>query len=351
MPSHPVSCQARTSGGCHPVPCVRTPWATRTRSQLVGSEAARGGGRPATCAIAVRSFVAALTVVLALVTLGSLGASPAGALGISDALALGVIEGVTEFLPISSTGHLAVAERMLGVLEGPGNHDAAAAYAICLQAGAIAAVAVLYRGRLSRIAAGLCGRDPDGARLARMLLLAAAPTGVVGLVLGSVIKDQLFGIGPIVWAWAAGGVAILLLAPRLQGGVTPLEQLHARAAIAIGAAQVLALWPGVSRSLVTILGALAVGLTMSAAVEFSFLMGLLTLGAATGYEGVRQGGVIIERFGLVSPLVGLLAAFLSALVAIRWLTTVVERRPLDVFGWYRLSIAAIVGLLALSGAV
>lgn len=301
--------------------------------------------------MALASLAVALALVLALGVVASLRTPSSRGLGVPAALALGVVEGITEFLPVSSTGHLAVAERILGVLDGSGSQEAATAYAICLQAGAMAAVAVLYRRRLAGVVAGLFGRDAAGARLAKLLVLAAAPTGAAGLVLGSTIKDHLFGIGPVVAAWAVGGAVLLLLAPRLRGGTTTLERLPAAAALFIGFVQMAALWPGVSRSLVTILAALAVGLRVQAAVEFSFLVGLLTLGAATGYETVRQGGTIVERFGVTSPLIGLLAAFVSAVVAIRWLTGVVERHQLGLFGWYRISIAGVVTALVLSGIV
>ena len=273
-----------------------------------------------------------------------------GRLDIADAIVLGLVEGVTEYLPVSSTGHLTVTQQLLGVT-GNGSTEAADAYAICIQFGAILAVALVYRRRLVAVASGILGRNEAGRQLARCLVAAFVPAAVVGLLFGDLIKSNLFGIWPVVGAWAVGGVAILVIEPRVTGGTRSLEQLRMRAALFIGAAQVLALWPGVSRSLVTILAALAVGLTARAAVEFSFLLGLATLTAATGYEALGQGATIVEEFGVAAPLVGLVVALLSAVVAVRWLVAYLNRGSFAVFGWYRLAAAAVVGLVALTPAL
>lgn len=119
----------------------------------------------------------------------------------------------------------------------------------------------------------------------------------------------------------------------------------------IGLAQVLGLWPGVSRSLVTIAGGIFVGLSVSAAVEYSFLLGLVTLGAATIYEGVKLGPSIVSSFGWASPLIGLLFAAVSAFIAVRWIVGYLRTRSLAIFGWYRILIAVVTGVLVLSGAV
>ena len=156
------------------------------------------------------------------------------------------------------------------------------------------------------------------------------------------IKDRLFGIWPIVLAWAVGGVVILVWSLREKTGNKLLEDVRICDGVLIGGAQALALWPGVSRSLVTILAALACGLAMKAAVEFSFLLGFLTLGAATAYEMINSGSLISEELGLLAPVVGFIAALGSAAVAVAWMLRFLEHKGLAVFGWYRLVVAALV---------
>ncbi|MCB0995403.1 MAG: undecaprenyl-diphosphate phosphatase, partial [Acidimicrobiales bacterium] len=187
------------------------------------------------------------------------------------------------------------------------------------------------------------GRDPDGARLLARLIVAFLPAAVVGLALDSTIKSHLFGPWPIVVAWAIGGAFLLWWQAPL--GRTRLVDMTTRQATIIGAAQVLALWPGTSRSLTTIVAALAVGLTMAAAVEFSFLLGLATLTAATVLDLGKHGGEMVDRFGVATPLVGAVVAAVSAAVAVRWLVAYLRTRPLRIFGWYRLGAALVTVLL------
>ena len=143
--------------------------------------------------------------------------------------------------------------------------------------------------------------------------------------------------------WLAGGVALAWFARSrfAAGGGRLLEQLTARDAALIGIAQVAALWPGVSRSLVTITAALALGYTMADAVEFSFLLGLITLGAATAYEALKDGDLIVSNFGYAAPILGLVVAFVTAVIAIRWMVTWLQRHGLGAFAWYRIGIGAI----------
>ncbi len=267
-------------------------------------------------------------------------ASGGGTLDVPTAIVLGIIEGLTEFLPVSSTGHLTVAERLLDV-----RGEAADAYVIVIQAGAIVAVALLYWSRLRAMAAGLVGRDPDGRRLLLALAVAFVPAAAVGLAFGDAIKERLFGVGPVAVAWAVGGVVILLRSRKVDPEGRDLGLLGTRGALVIGLAQAVALWPGVSRSLVTILAALAIGMSMSAAVEFAFLLGLVTLGAATVFEGTAKGGEIVSSYGLLAPAVGFAAAFVSAVVAVRWMVGYLERGSLSVFGYYRLAVAAVAAML------
>jgi undecaprenyl-diphosphatase len=265
------------------------------------------------------------------------------------AVVLGVVEGVTEYLPVSSTGHLLVTQRILGIGDTDATKDAADTYAIAIQFGAILAVLVLYWQRIVSILRGLIGRDPEGRRLLIALVLAFLPAVAVGLVGEKAIKSHLFGPGPVIAAWTVGGVLLLWLAPKIKADrpgfrITELTWRHG---LIIGVAQVLAMWPGTSRSLVTILAALAVGASLATAVEFSFLLGLMTLGAATVYESAKNGSQVIDAYGWIDPLVGMVAAFLSAVLAVRWMVKWLQTRSLAIFGWERLVVAAgTVALLA-----
>jgi undecaprenyl-diphosphatase len=331
--------------------------------------------------------VAALTLVLALVLVVP-GAAAQGGDGSAQerepvteneltpakALVLGVVEGLTEYLPVSSTGHLYVAEQLLDVGTTDETEEAAESYVIAIQAGAILAVLVLYWDRVRSMVLGLLGRDEAGRRLLLAVVTAFAPAVVAALLLEDVIKDVLFSVWGIVTAWAVGGVVVVFVARRLldreaaearlvdptpddefdpaesdetdRGG---LAFITTRQALIIGVAQCLAMWPGTSRSLVTIVAAVLVGLSLPAAVEFAFLLGLATLGAATVYETAGSGGEIVDQFGLATPLLGFVAAFVSAVVAVRWMVGYLQRHSFAIFGWYRIGIAAIVGSLAIAG--
>lgn len=263
-----------------------------------------------------------------------------------QALVLGVVEGLTEYLPVSSTGHLLVAQRLMGI---PGS-EAANAYVITIQAGAIVAVLSLYRTRVVQMLRGVAGHDAVGARLTGGLIAAFGPAAVLGVVAGDTIEAHLFGPWPIASAWALGGLVLLVVAPglRREGGL-PLESLTIRIAVTVGLAQCAALWPGVSRSLATILGGLAAGLSLPAAVEFSFLLGLITLTAATAYKAIGSGATMLAAYGPTELAVGFVAAWLSAILAVKWMVNWLTHRGLAIFGWWRLIAAAVVAALLLSG--
>ncbi len=276
-----------------------------------------------------------------------------------DAAVLGVVEGVTEFLPISSTGHLLVTQRMLGITGGetdPAAKAAADAYAIVIQGGAVLAVLILYWRRVWSVVLGFAGRDEEGRRLGIALGAAFLPAALIGLAFEGIIKDKLFGPWPVVAAWAVGGTALLALSSRgwleREHTAPGLRSITVRQALLIGVAQCLAMWPGTSRSLVTIVAAILVGLSLSAAVEFSFLLGVLTLGAATAYDATKHGADIVSVFGGVAdPLIGFVAALVAAVVAVRWMVGYLQRHSLAVFGWYRLAAAAVVAGLLLVGII
>lgn len=263
---------------------------------------------------------------------------------------LGIVEGVTEYLPVSSTGHLLLTQQLLHIGQTVETKEAADAYAVVIQAGAILAVAGLYFTRLKGVVEGLLGRNPEGFRLGINLMAGFMPAAVIGLVFEKWIKAHLFGLWPVVAAWFTGGLAILAVeAWRRRSGTSRasgkgLAEITWKMALVIGVAQVVAMWPGVSRSLITILGGLAMGLSMVAAVEFSFLLGLITLGAATAHETLKCGHAIVHSYGIVTPLVGLAVSLLSALLAITWLVRYLQRHPLSLFGYYRILLAGACGL-------
>lgn len=264
-------------------------------------------------------------------------------MSILDAIILGIVEGITEFLPVSSTGHLLVVQRMLGIPVS----EAANSYAIVIQLGAILAVLRLYGGRVATVVRGLQGRDAAGRRLLQCLLVAFAPAAIAGLTLDDHIERLLFGPMPIVFAWIVGGFFILWWSRRHPEGRRgrPLEDLHWRAALGIGLCQCLAMWPGTSRSLVTILGGVGVGLSLAAAVEFSFLLGIVTLGAATCYSGLKHWTSLVNDIGSGLLLVGLIASFISAYVAVKWMVDWINRKGMSLFGYWRILAGLVVWAL------
>ncbi len=261
-----------------------------------------------------------------------------GSLSTLDAVILGIVEGITEYLPVSSTGHLVVVQRWLGLGDAAGR-DAADTFAIAIQIGAILAVVLLYRARIVSMLNGIAGRDPEGRRVLGLLVTSFLPAAALGAAFGDAIKDELFSPGPVVIAWVVGGAFLLVWKPRRDG--TILGQLSTRGAIVIGFAQALALWPGVSRSLVTIAAAVLVGLSLSAALEYSFLLGLATLSAATVFDLAKNGGQLVDDYGVARPLLGVVIAFVTAAAAVRWLVGYLNERPLSHFGWYRLVAAGV----------
>jgi len=263
-----------------------------------------------------------------------------------QAIVLGLVEGITEYLPVSSTGHLLVVQRLLGI---PAS-EAANAFAIVVQGGAILAVLLLYHGRVVEMLKGLVGGPAAGRRLAFALAVAFLPAAILGFAAGHRIEEYLFGAWPVVGAWAVGGVFLLWVAPRIrQREGRAIEDVTLRIALIIGLAQCAALWPGVSRSLATILGGVAAGLSLTAAVEFSFLLGLLTLGAATAYKALQSGSAMLHAYGKLDLVVGFAVACISAIVAVRWMVTWLNQRGLGVFGWWRIAAAAAVAALLLAG--
>ncbi len=273
-------------------------------------------------------------------------ASPAAArptLSLFQALVLGIVEGATEYLPVSSTGHLLIAEHMMGMDADERQKEAADSLAICIQSGAILAVVMLYFGRIRQIVIGVLGKSPDGLKLLINLVIAFFPAAVLALVIKDWVKQQLFGVMPVAAALFVGGIIILVYG-FLTRKSNPdegkeISDMSWRDAILIGTLQCLAFWPGFSRSLATILGCRFAKLKMMAAVEFSFLLGLVTLTAATGYEGLKHGKEMIADYGVAMPLVSLVTAFVSAVVSVRFMVGSLGKYGLTPFGYYRILLA------------
>jgi undecaprenyl-diphosphatase len=258
-----------------------------------------------------------------------------------QAIALGVVEGVTEYLPVSSTGHLILVESLLG-LDSPDHKAAVDAYSIVIQGGAVLAVLGLYWRRVGQMLQGVLGRDPTGLRLLFNLAIAFVPTGVTALLLKKLINQHLFHPAPVLAALTLGGIWMIWLDrgrdPHDDRG-TPLDAIDWRTALGIGLFQCAALWPGTSRSMMTIAGAILLGVRARDAAEFSFLLGVPTLGAACVYELLKTPE--IRELGPGPAALGIAVAAITAALAVRWLVAFLNRRGLAPFGWYRLALAGV----------
>lgn len=280
-----------------------------------------------------------------------------------QACILGLIEGITEYLPVSSTGHLLVAQHLMGIgFEGEKEKIAADTFAVCIQGGAILAVLGVYFQRVKQMVFGLLGRDREGLQLVVALLVGFFPAAIMGLCLNDWIESKLFGLGPVVFAWVLGGI-LILAAVRYQHrftgvkGSKELKDLTWKLALVIGMMQCVAMWPGTSRSLMTMVGGLVMGLSISAAVEYSFLLGLVTLSAATAKKAIWKvpglddqydvwfGGLKLlwETYGVFSLAVGVISAMVFAAVAVKWLVGYLKNHGLEIFGWYRVGVGVVVG--------
>lgn len=317
-------------------------------------------------------------------------AESARSLTYKDSVVLGIVEGVTEYLPISSTGHLILTNAVLG-LDGDSDaldkhgkpimrpngtdtpapmsiKEAADGYSIIIQAGAIAAVILLYWRRIWTVIMGILGKNPHGLLLARNLLLAFLPAVFFGLLLDDWIEARLFGPLPVAVALVGGGILMLAVerwrknksAATSQKPASPdtphnpattpanltpptgpdLHELSIKQSLAIGLLQCVAMWPGTSRSMMTIVGGYLVGLSPVRAAEFSFLLGLITLTAAAGYKSMDIGLPMLNAFGIGPVLLGCLVAMIAAALSVHWLVSYLTRHGLALFAWYRFLLAA-----------
>lgn len=303
---------------------------------------------------------------------------PVAELSVTDALILGVVEGVTEFLPVSSTGHLIIATHFLRLestepLKSKTGEPlwyrkpspkypagvpltmklAADTYTVVIQFGAIAAVALLYWSQLMSMLRGLLGRDPAGLKLLITVLIAFVPAAVVGLLVHDWIDDHLFSIGAVVAAQVVGA-ALMLYAEfwrRRRAVLRPARpdfaDLSPKAAVGIGALQCFAMWPGMSRSMTTIVGGYFAGLDPRRSAEFSFILGFVTLSAATVFKSYKSGAAMIQVFGWSHVLLGSVVAAVTAAICVRFLVSWLTRHGLAAFAYYRLIFAATLAVLLL----
>jgi undecaprenyl-diphosphatase len=251
---------------------------------------------------------------------------------------LGFVEGVTEYLPVSSTGHLILVSHFLGS-EGEG----AKSFDIVIQLGAILAVVIHYRALLAERTLGLFAGRREGINLFGALALAFVPTAVAGLFFRKVIRERLFGPVPVAIALIVGGV-IMIAVERIRTarqieGQDGLEHVTPGRALVIGLGQCFSLWPGASRSMCTIVAGQLAGLSTSTAAEFSFLLALPTLGAATLYELYKGRHDIFVSIGVSQLAVGLVVSFLVAWAVVASFLRYLRHRGLEPFAYYRITVA------------
>lgn len=275
-----------------------------------------------------------------------------------QAVILGLVEGITEFLPVSSTGHLILTSAFLG-LDTPEQKAAVDALQIVIQGGAILAVAIVYKERVRQLLYGVIKSDAGGRKLLTNLIVGFLPAAFLGVLFDDLIEQHLFRPMPVLGALFVGGVLLIVLSALFQKNTSlvDVDQLKASQALTIGLLQCLAMWPGTSRSLVTILGGLWVGLSAAQAAQFSFLLGLPTLGGASLYKlyknlhlaKVHATPNLFESLGVGPVVIGIAVATISAALAVRWLVRFLENRTLAVFGWYRVVFSLLIGFMMLQG--
>ena len=259
-----------------------------------------------------------------------------------DAFLLGLIEGLTEFLPVSSTGHLILLGAWLGHSD-----ETSKTLDIVIQLGAVLAVVVYYRAKLLGLIKGCLKKDPASLQLAGAVAIAFLPAAVVGLTLHSVIKQHLFGPRPVGLALIVGGIVMLVVEALRAKQEKPREddlgKVTLGKAFLIGLAQCFSLWPGASRSMTTIVGGQLAGLGTATAAEFSFLLAIPTLGAATVYDLYKGGSALLASpTGPASLAIGIVVSFVVALAVIASFLRYLERFGLAPFGVYRILLGAVV---------
>jgi undecaprenyl-diphosphatase len=267
---------------------------------------------------------------------------------ICKALILGVVEGLTEFLPVSSTGHLIVAGSLLNFTD-----EHAKTFDVVIQLGAILAVCWEYRRRIGSVVAGLPTR-PDARRFALNVIIATIPAIVLGLLFEKAIKSALFSPVPVAFALVAGGVLILWVEARkrergnVPARVQSVDDLSPLDALKVGIAQCCALIPGMSRSGSTIIGGMLFGLDRRVATEFSFFLAIPIIFGATFYEMAKSWHLLsADMLGTFA--IGFVAAFVSAFACVRWLLRYIATHDFTAFAWYRIGFGLLILLVGYSG--
>ena len=261
------------------------------------------------------------------------------------ALIMGVVEGLTEFLPISSTGHLILAGDLLDF-----NNEKGKVFEIVIQTGAMLAIIWEYRAKFWGVLAGLAS-DRAAQRFVANLVVAFIPAAVLGLVFGKLIKAHLFKPVPVALAFIVGGL-VILWAERRQHRITvqSADDMTWLDALKVGCAQCFALIPGTSRSGATIIGGLLFGLSRKAATEFSFFLAVPTLIAAGAYQLYKERALLsVADLGMFG--VGSVAAFVSAFLCVRWLLRFIATHDFTAFAWYRIVFGVVVLVTAYAGLV
>lgn len=259
------------------------------------------------------------------------------------ALILGVVEGLTEFLPVSSTGHLILASDLLDF-----NDEKGKVFEIVIQTGAMLAIVWEYRVKFAGVIAGLA-RDRQARRFVMNLVIAFMPAAVLGLAFGSTIKAVLFKPVPVAIAFIVGGF-VILWAERREHRITvqSVDDMRWTDALKVGCAQAFALIPGTSRSGATIIGGLLFGLSRRAATEFSFFLAVPTLIAAGAYDFYKN-RALFDAGDIGVFTVGTVASFISAFLCVRWLLRYIASHDFTVFAWYRIAFGIVVLVTGYTG--
>lgn len=293
-------------------------------------------------------------------------------LSYTDAVTFGLVQGITEFLPVSSTGHLIITSKALDLESATPLYDkhgkvlthiqngkqsvytikdAVNAYDIVIQGGTILAVIILYWKSILTIFLGICGKNKNGLKLGFNILAAFLPSAILGLLLHDLIHDYLFSPFTVIIALTLGSFLMFWVEHWKKGTsyrkITTarerdLHELTIPQSLFIGLLQCVSMWPGMSRSMMTIVGGYLSGLSPRRSAEFSFLLGLVTLASASGYKAIKEGPQIINALELGPVLVGCTVAFISGALAIKWFVASLNSIGLRPFAWYRLVLALVV---------